>query len=148
LDTRPPRIHDHDMTRHARDLAETKPMRERVPRPPLAPRDEAPLAESIGMSHAQLVAALRAVDGVVDVSHDRPNFHFRGRPFLHFHEGDGGTYADVRFGSGDFESVWASTPRERAELLARVCDHVERLERASKSGQRRAAPGRRARHRP
>ena len=136
------------MTRHARYLPETKPMRERVPRPPLAPRDEPPLAESIGMSHAQLVAALRAIDGLSDVSQDPPNFHFRGRPFLHFHQGDGGTYADVRFGSADFEPIRASTPRERAELLARVCDHVERLERASKSGQRRAATGRRVRQRP
>lgn len=85
------------------------------------------------MSHDDLVAALRSVEGLMDVGGDRPNFHFRSRPFLHFHSPANGTYADVRFGHGDFEPVWASTPQERQELLARVYDHVERLDRSRKS---------------
>ena len=89
------------------------------------------------MTHEQLVAALRALDGLVDVGREHPNFHFRGKPFLHFHSDDEGTYADVRFGSGDFEPMWAATPRERLELLARVVDHVERVERPRKSSRRR-----------
>jgi hypothetical protein len=91
-----------------------------------------------GMSHDDLVAALRAIDGLVDVGGDRPNLHFRSRPFLHFHDRAEGTYADVRFGQGDFEPVWASTPQERQELLARVWDHVERLGRSRKSSNRRS----------
>jgi hypothetical protein len=90
------------------------------------------------MSHHELVAALRATEGLVDVGGDRPNFHFRSRPFLHFHSHADGTYADVRFGRGDFEPVWASTPQERRELLARVCDHIERLDHARKSNRRRS----------
>ena len=86
------------------------------------------------MTHAELVEALRAVDGLVDVTRgatDRPNFHLRHAPFLHFHvDADGGgVYADVRFGGGkaaDFEPLWASTPAEREELLRRVRKHVRR----------------------
>jgi hypothetical protein len=85
------------------------------------------------MTHEQLVDALRAIDGLVDVGIDPPNFHFRSQPFLHFHRSDdGGTYADVRFGGGDFEPVWASNPGEREQLLARVIDHVEGLAQARK----------------
>jgi hypothetical protein len=91
------------------------------------------------MSHDDLVAALRSIDGLKDVGKSLPNFQFRSRPFLHFHSGPDGTYADVRFGSGDFEPVWASTPGERADLLARVEDHVRRLARQRKDdrGRRR-----------
>jgi hypothetical protein len=85
------------------------------------------------MSHEDLVAALREIDGLRDVGNDRPNFQFRSRPFLHFHGGADGTYADVRFGSGDFEPVWASTPQERLDLLARVRRHVTRVDRTRKS---------------
>jgi hypothetical protein len=84
------------------------------------------------VEHEDLVDALRSVDGLVDVGHDRPNLHYRSRPFLHFHEDSEGTYADVRFGTGDFEPVPASTPQERLALFARVCDHVEELDRARK----------------
>jgi hypothetical protein len=91
-----------------------------------------------GMTHEELVGALRGIDGLVDIGIDPPNFHFRGRPFLHFHRNDEGTYADVRLGTGDFEPVWASTPRERLELLSRVADHVERLDRTRKSRDRRS----------
>jgi hypothetical protein len=87
------------------------------------------------MSHDDLVAALRAVDALRDVGSDHhPNFHFRSRPFLHFHSNAEGIYADVRFGSGDFEPVWASTPEERQALLTRVRTHVTRIERNRKSG--------------
>jgi hypothetical protein len=123
------------MARDTQDQPALERMVERVPRAPLPGGDAAEAGG--GMTHEQLVAALRAVHGLVDVSHDNPNFHFRGRPFLHFHHGEGGTYADVRFGSGDFEPVWASTPAERAELLARVCDHVERLQDSRKDGRPR-----------
>jgi hypothetical protein len=85
------------------------------------------------MTHEQLVEALRAIEGLVDVGIDPPNFQFRSQPFLHFHRSDdGGTYADVCFGGGDFEPAWASNPGERAELLARVVDHVEGLAQARK----------------
>lgn len=96
------------------------------------------------MTHEQLVAALRAIDGLVDVGIDPPNFHFRSQPFLHFHRSDdGGTYADVRFGGGDFEPVWASNPGEREQLLARVIDHVESLAQARKSDRHRGQRSRR-----
>jgi hypothetical protein len=85
------------------------------------------------MSHDNLIVALRAIDGLRDVGKSHPNFHLRSRPFLHFHANAEGTYADVRFGSGDFEPVWASTPDERQQLLARVQEHVERIARSRKS---------------
>src|SRR4051812_13489639 len=88
------------------------------------------------MTHDELVEALRAIDGLVDVGIDPPNFQFRSRPFLHFHTQDGRTYADVRLGTGDFEPAWASTPQERLELLATVIDHVESVSRSTKSGRR------------
>lgn len=97
------------------------------------------------MSHDDLVAALRSIEGLVDVGGDRPNLHLRSRPFLHFHTGAGGTYADVRFGTGGFTPVPATTPEERAELLARVADHVERLAATRKSGGRDRGPDRRHR---
>ena len=89
------------------------------------------------MTHAQLIEALRSTDGLIDVTGgfgDRPNFHLRQRPFLHFHvdSASGGVYADVKFGSGpasDFEPVWASTPSEREALLDRVRKHVRRASR-------------------
>jgi hypothetical protein len=93
--------------------------------------------DGVGMSHEDLVAALRRVDGLVDVSTSPPVFHFRSRPFLHFHHGPEGTYADVRFDRGGFEPVWASTPQQRLELLGRVCDHVDRVARTRKQGRRR-----------
>lgn len=89
------------------------------------------------MTHDELVDALRGIDGLVDVGVDPPNFQFRSRPFLHFHTTEGRIFADVRFGGPDFEPVWASTPQERFELLARVADHVERLQRSAKSGRGR-----------
>jgi hypothetical protein len=112
------------------------------PRARLPARTDAAPEDRVGMTHEELVDALRAVDGLIDVGRDPPNFHFRSRPFLHFHLHDEGMYADVRFGNGDFEPVWASTPREREELLARVCDHVERLRGLKKSRRGRSDRGR------
>jgi hypothetical protein len=94
------------------------------------------------MNHEQLVQALRAIEGLVDVGSHAPNFHFQSRPFLHFHQHDQGMSADVRFGSGDFEAVWVSTASERQQLLARVCDHVEKLRRARKAKKRGRPPER------
>jgi hypothetical protein len=83
------------------------------------------------MTHVELVEALRAIDGLVDVTGgqtDRPNFHLRHKPFLHFHiNPDGDIYADVRLGGGDFKPVWASTPAEREDLLRRVRKQVRRV---------------------
>ena len=88
------------------------------------------------MTHAELVAALRATAGLRDVTggSDRPNFHLRHKPFLHFHTdpANGGVYADVKPSGGpsaDFEPVWASTPDEREDLLRRVRKHVRRAAR-------------------
>jgi hypothetical protein len=50
-------------------------------------------------------------------------FHFRSKPFLHFHNGPGRTYAHVRLG-GDLEPVTASTPKQREVLLEQVKAHV------------------------
>jgi hypothetical protein len=89
------------------------------------------------MTHPQFVEALRGIQGLVDVTGgqtDRPNFHLRKKPFLHFHidHTSGGVYADVKLGGGpmaDFEPVWASTPDEREELLRRVLKHARRATR-------------------
>jgi hypothetical protein len=109
-------------------MPERVPMQTRVPRAQLPVRSGVASSDRVGMTHEQLLDALRAVDGLLDVGRDPPNFHFRSRPFQHFHGHDDGMYADVRFGSGDFEPIWASTPQEREELLARVSDHFERLQ--------------------
>jgi hypothetical protein len=85
------------------------------------------------LSHDDLVAALRNIDGLRDVGNYHPNFHFRSQPFLHFHVGVNGTYADVRLGTHEFQQIPASTPEERQELLARVQRHITRVERARKS---------------
>lgn len=95
-----------------------------------------------GMTHAELVEGLRAIEGLVDVTGgdaNRPNFHLRHKAFLHFHaDTDGnGIYADVKLGGGpsaDFEPVWASTPPERADLLRRVRKHVRRASRRVMTG--------------
>lgn len=75
------------------------------------------------MTFDDLVASLRQIEGLRDTGKRHPNFHFRSKPFLHFHDGPGGTHADVRFGA-DFEPVAASTPAQREALLERVRAHV------------------------
>src|SRR5262245_5207725 len=121
------------MAKRSRDIAEDAALQPPPKRSPLPARSETAGADSTGMTHEQLVEALRAVEGLVDVGRNPPNFHLRSRPFLHFHSHDDGMYADVRFGNGDFEPVWCSTPLERQALLARVCDHVESLQNMKKS---------------
>lgn len=116
-------------------------MEERMPRAPLPLRQSAVSSFGVEMTHEQLIDALRALDGLVDVGRDPPNFHFRSQPFLHFHEHDDGTYADVSFGDGDFEPIWASSPQERLELLARVADHVERIQTSKKGNSGRWTRG-------
>lgn len=82
-----------------------------------------PLNEPIE-THGALVAALRQIEGLRDKGKVHPAFHFRSRAFLHFHDGDFGRYADVRF-ADDFAPVPVATPQQRAELLERVRLHVE-----------------------
>jgi hypothetical protein len=105
------------------------------PRPPLPERPA--VEDHGGMTHAELVEELRAIDGLVDVTRghsDRPNFHLRHKPLLHFHtdRDSGALDADVKFGGGpsaDFEPVWASTSAERKDLLRRIRTHARRISR-------------------
>jgi hypothetical protein len=120
-------------------------IRYRSPRAPLPPRDQRRTAAMSKMSHEELVDALRAIDGLTDLGQGPPNFHFRSRPFLHFHDHPDGIYADVRLGRGDFQPVWASTPGERLELLALVLDHVEHVNRSTKRDRDRSNRNRRRR---
>ena len=76
------------------------------------------------MTFDDLVAALRELDSLRDKGKRHPNFHYKSRPFLHFHSGDDGVWADVRFGD-DFEPVPLTSPAQRAALLARVKAHVD-----------------------
>jgi hypothetical protein len=106
------------------------------PRPPLPERVADEIEDEEGMTQVELIEALRAVDGLVDVTGGhgaRPNFHLRHKPFLHFHTDPdaGGLYADVKLGgpAADFEPIWASTPAEREDLLRRVRRHVRRASR-------------------
>ena len=75
------------------------------------------------MTFDELVTALREVEGLRDTGKVHPNFHFRSKPFLHFHSDDGVAYAHVRFGD-DFEHVAAATDAERRVLVDRVLGHV------------------------
>jgi hypothetical protein len=86
------------------------------------------------MSLDDLVAALRAVEEL-RLAGGRGNFHFKGRPFLHFHDGPDGPYADVRDGTR-WEEFAAATPTERQALLAFVVDRVEELSRCRPNGTR------------
>jgi hypothetical protein len=120
-------------------------IRHRSPRAPLPSREQRTTAPMSHMSHEDLVDALRAIDGLTDLGQGSPNFHFRSRPFLHFHDHPDGTYADVRLGRGDFQPVWANTPAERLELLALVLDHVEHVNRSTKRDRDRSNRPRRRR---
>ncbi|HEU4541920.1 MAG TPA: hypothetical protein VFR23_12400 [Jiangellaceae bacterium] len=90
------------------------------------------------MTFDELVASLRQIDGQRDRGKHPPNFHFRSKPFLHFHNSPDRTYTDVRFG-GDFDPVTASTPKQREVLLEQVKAHVtaELASRLRQRGQER-----------
>jgi hypothetical protein len=62
------------------------------------------------MTLDELVASLRQIDGQRDKVKHAPNFHFRSKPYLYFHNAPDRAYADVRFG-GDFEPVTAPSRR-------------------------------------
>ena len=70
-----------------------------------------------------LLEKLRRLDGMKEKS--RGTFYRGSRAFLHFHEHDGGFFADVRF-SDDFERFPATTAAERKALLARVAETLAR----------------------
>ena len=142
--SRPGRRREDDAVTQHSPSADGEPMRNRAPRAPLPSREEPTTATVSGMSHEDLVDALRAIGGLTDLGQGAPNFHFRSRPFLHFHDDGDGIYADVRLGR-DFQPVWASTPGERLELLALVLDHVEHVGRSTKRDRDR--PNRRRRRR-
>ena len=117
------------------DVPARVPIRPRSPRKGLPRHQPDPLGAP-SMSHEELVEGLRAVEGLRDVGKTHPVFHYRSKPFLHFHDSPTGRYADVRLGHGDFEPVWASTGVERSALLAKVSKHIEKLERARKGRSR------------
>ena len=86
------------------------------------------------MTSGELAASLRQIDGQRDNGKHPPDSHFRSKPFLHFCNGPGRTYADARSGR-DLEPVTASTPKQRAVLLEQVKAHVT-AERASRQRKR------------
>ena len=134
---------DEPVPQHS--ASDSEPIRQRVPRAPLPLKGDRRTAHARGMSHDELVEALRGIEELDDVGQGSPNFQFHSRPFLHFHDHPDGMYADVRLGRGDFQPVWASTPSERFELLALVHDHVEHVNRSTKQGRDR--PNRQRRRR-
>jgi hypothetical protein len=91
------------------------------PRPPLPVRATVEAEHEGRPTHADLLEALHAVDGLVDVTGgrgDRPNFHLRHKPFLHFHTDpdSGELYADVKLGGGPTvaRSRWCGRTASRA----------------------------------
>lgn len=64
-----------------------------------------------------LLAKLRALPGLKEKS--RGTFYRGSRAFLHFHEHDGGFFADVRL-ADVFDRLAATTADERKALLAKV----------------------------
>jgi N-acetylglutamate synthase-like GNAT family acetyltransferase len=72
-----------------------------------------------------LLEKLRRIGGMKEKS--RGLFYRGSRAFLHFHEHEGGFFADVRLQlAGDFERLPATTAAERKTLL----DKVEKVLRA------------------
>jgi N-acetylglutamate synthase-like GNAT family acetyltransferase len=64
-----------------------------------------------------LLARLRGIEGLKEKS--RGTFYRGSRAFLHFHEHDGGFFADLRVGD-DFERFPATRASEQKSLLALV----------------------------
>lgn len=74
---------------------------------------------------APLLAVLRGYSVLREV---RPTvFHFRGKDFIHFHEGPEGVVADVRLSKGQVR-MSVSTQPEQSELLERIEDTLSELE--------------------
>jgi hypothetical protein len=65
------------------------------------------------MTSGELVASLRQIDGQRDKGKHPPDFHFRSKPFPHFHNGPGRTYANVRFGGNSSRSPHQRRSNER-----------------------------------
>jgi hypothetical protein len=74
-------------------------------------------------THDDLLAALRALDGLVEKGKTPAHFYLRSRPFLHFHGTGGERCADLRR-DDDWERIPAATPAERAALLDAVRRHL------------------------
>ena len=70
------------------------------------------------MTFDEIVASLRQSEGLRNKGKRHPNFHFRSKPFLHFHNGPDGPYADVSFGGRRINA------EEREALLEQVKAHV------------------------
>ncbi|HUO92918.1 MAG TPA: hypothetical protein VMU22_08345 [Rhizomicrobium sp.] len=64
-----------------------------------------------------LLAKLRRLDGVKEKS--RGTFYRGSRAFLHFHEHEGGFFADVRLAE-DFERFPATSAADRKVLLGAI----------------------------
>ena len=64
-----------------------------------------------------LLERLRALDGLKE--RKRGNFTRRSQAFLHFHEHDGGLFADVRL-SESFDRFAVTTPAQERALLAAI----------------------------
>jgi len=83
---------------------------------------------------APLLAVLRAHSALQEV---RPaTFHLDGRGFVHFHEGPEGVFADVLLAKGRVHMP-VSSPAEQAELMERIDQVLESLERRERSRQRK-----------
>jgi hypothetical protein len=74
-------------------------------------------------SHADLLDALRSLDGLVEKGKTAGHFYVRSRPFLHFHGSEDGLCADLRR-ARDWERVPAATPDDRAAVLRAVQEHL------------------------
>ncbi len=77
-------------------------------------------------SHADLLDALRSLDGLVEKGKTAGHFYVRSRPFLHFHGSDDERCADLRRAE-DWERIPAATPEDRAALLHTVQEHLSAL---------------------
>lgn len=94
------------------------------------------------LSFDDLLSALRQLSGLTQVGDPaNPHFRFRDQEFAHFHKDGDRIHADVRFGHGLIRGLPASTPTERAELLARIRRHVSRIYGSRKLGRQDKRPG-------
>jgi hypothetical protein len=66
-----------------------------------------------------LLEKLRRIDGLKEKS--RGTFYRGSRAFLHFHEHEGGFFADLRLGD-DFERFPATSATEKKALLTAVAE--------------------------